>query len=163
MCLLSLLSLDVQAKIYKCKDANGQMRFSDMACSSSGKVYMPSPTKTVPADTPKETAIHAAPPAPQPTPSAEPPTPQDEKKAPSTGFMGKVRSWFSPSPATPDKNSTPQPDKSESDSAFTCQGKTRCTQMTSCDEAKYYLKHCPGVEIDGDNDGIPCESQWCSR
>jgi excalibur calcium-binding domain-containing protein len=26
---------------------------------------------------------------------------------------------------------------------------------------KFYLDHCPGVQIDGDNDGIPCESQWC--
>jgi hypothetical protein len=33
--------------------------------------------------------------------------------------------------------------------------------MTSCDEAIFYLTNCPGVEIDGDGDGIPCERQWC--
>ena len=33
---------------------------------------------------------------------------------------------------------------------FACEGKTRCTEMTSCEEAKFYLKNCPGVEIDGD-------------
>ncbi len=44
---------------------------------------------------------------------------------------------------------------------FTCQGKTTCGQMVSCAEATYYVKHCPNVEIDGDNDGVPCESQWC--
>jgi hypothetical protein len=27
----------------------------------------------------------------------------------------------------------------------------------------FYLKHCPGVEIDGDHDGIPCEQQLCAR
>ncbi|MEQ1516523.1 MAG: cold shock domain-containing protein [Usitatibacteraceae bacterium] len=44
---------------------------------------------------------------------------------------------------------------------FSCEGKTTCTQMTSCEEAKFYLKNCPGVTIDGDGNGIPCERQWC--
>lgn len=44
---------------------------------------------------------------------------------------------------------------------FQCQGKQFCPQMTSCAEATYYLKNCPDTEMDGDNDGIPCESQWC--
>lgn len=46
-------------------------------------------------------------------------------------------------------------------SAFKCEGKKFCGQMTSCEEAKFYLKNCPGVEIDGDGDGVPCEKQWC--
>jgi hypothetical protein len=33
--------------------------------------------------------------------------------------------------------------------------------MTSCAEAKSFLQNCPGTEMDGDGDGIPCESQWC--
>jgi len=45
--------------------------------------------------------------------------------------------------------------------AFSCEGKTRCSEMRSCAEAEFYLARCPGVKIDGDNDGIPCESQWC--
>jgi cold shock CspA family protein len=44
---------------------------------------------------------------------------------------------------------------------YQCAGKTRCSQMTSCAEATFYLQNCPGVEIDGDGDGIPCENQWC--
>lgn len=44
---------------------------------------------------------------------------------------------------------------------YKCEGKIYCSQMTSCEEAKFYLKNCPGVKIDGDGDGIPCESQWC--
>lgn len=48
-------------------------------------------------------------------------------------------------------------------SSFHCDGRTRCTQMTSCAEATYFINHCPGVKMDGDNDGIPCEDQWCNR
>lgn len=46
-------------------------------------------------------------------------------------------------------------------SLFKCDGRTYCSQMTSCAEATYFLKNCPGVKMDGDNDGIPCEQQWC--
>jgi endonuclease YncB( thermonuclease family) len=42
-----------------------------------------------------------------------------------------------------------------------CDGRTRCSQMSSCAEATWFLKNCPGVEMDGDRDGIPCERQWC--
>ena len=48
-------------------------------------------------------------------------------------------------------------------SRFTCQGKKYCSEMKSCAEAKYYLRNCPGVKMDGDGDGIPCERQWCGR
>jgi hypothetical protein len=44
---------------------------------------------------------------------------------------------------------------------FTCDGRTHCSQMTSCEEATYFINHCPGTEMDGNNDGVPCESQWC--
>ncbi|HET9024391.1 MAG TPA: cold shock domain-containing protein [Burkholderiaceae bacterium] len=47
--------------------------------------------------------------------------------------------------------------------AFRCDGRTHCSQMTSCEEAKFFLKHCPGTQMDGDRDGIPCESQWCGQ
>lgn len=47
-------------------------------------------------------------------------------------------------------------------SSFRCDGRTYCSQMTSCSEAKYFLKNCPGVQMDGNNDGVPCEQQWCT-
>lgn len=47
-------------------------------------------------------------------------------------------------------------------SAFRCDGRLHCSQMTSCSEAKHFLKHCPGVKMDGDGDGVPCEQQWCT-
>lgn len=47
---------------------------------------------------------------------------------------------------------------------FRCEaGKTHCSQVSSCDEAKFYLNNCPGTEMDGDRDGIPCERQHCGR
>lgn len=46
--------------------------------------------------------------------------------------------------------------------AFQCDGRVYCSQMTSCAEARYFLSHCPGTKMDGDNDGVPCEQQWCA-
>jgi hypothetical protein len=46
---------------------------------------------------------------------------------------------------------------------FSCDGRTRCPQMTSCEESMYFLRNCPGVEMDGDGDGMPCEQQWCGH
>ena len=45
---------------------------------------------------------------------------------------------------------------------FQCDGRRYCSQMTSCEEAKYFLRNCPNTEMDGDHDGVPCESQWCA-
>ena len=44
---------------------------------------------------------------------------------------------------------------------FSCDGRLHCSQMTSCAEATYFLKNCPGTKMDGDHDGIPCEQQHC--
>lgn len=44
---------------------------------------------------------------------------------------------------------------------FHCDGRTYCSQMHSCAEAIYFVQHCPNTKMDGDNDGLPCEQQWC--
>jgi hypothetical protein len=44
---------------------------------------------------------------------------------------------------------------------YKCDGRIYCSQMTSCAEATYFLQNCPGTRMDGNNDGIPCEKQWC--
>lgn len=46
-------------------------------------------------------------------------------------------------------------------SSFRCDGRQYCSQMTSCEEAKFFLRNCPNVKMDGDGNGIPCEQQWC--
>ncbi len=48
-------------------------------------------------------------------------------------------------------------------SRYRCDGRTHCSHMTSCEEATWFLKNCPGTKMDGDNDGVPCETQWCSK
>lgn len=48
------------------------------------------------------------------------------------------------------------------ESPFKCDGRTMCTQMTSCDEARYFVQHCPNTKMDGNHDGEPCEQQWCN-
>lgn len=44
----------------------------------------------------------------------------------------------------------------------TCDGRMLCSQMTSCTEAKAFLRSCPGVQMDSDGNGIPCEKTWCN-
>ena len=44
---------------------------------------------------------------------------------------------------------------------FQCDGRQRCSQMKSCAEATYFIRNCPDTKMDGDGDGIPCESQHC--
>lgn len=45
---------------------------------------------------------------------------------------------------------------------YACDGRTRCDQMRSCAEATWFLNHCPGAQMDGNHDGVPCEQQWCA-
>jgi micrococcal nuclease len=39
-----------------------------------------------------------------------------------------------------------------------CGKKRLCRQMISCEEAKIYFLHCGVKSLDGNNDGVPCES-----
>jgi len=41
--------------------------------------------------------------------------------------------------------------------------KRYCKHMTSCKEALFYLKQCGRSRMDGDHDGIPCETTHCSE
>jgi len=44
---------------------------------------------------------------------------------------------------------------------YACDGRTHCSQMNSCAQARYFLAQCPNTQMDGDGDGEPCERQWC--
>ena len=61
-----------------------------------------------------------------------------------------------PQTATASPVSAPLP------AGFKCDGRQHCSEMTSSNEAKLFLKNCPGVQMDGDGDGVPCEQQWCT-
>ena len=41
-----------------------------------------------------------------------------------------------------------------------CDGRQHCSQMSSYEEAKYFIENCPDTKMDGDGDGIPCERQF---
>jgi len=58
---------------------------------------------------------------------------------------------------------TPPPLEQPEQQRFVCDGRTRCCQMTSCEEATYFINNCPGTQMDGDDDGVPCERQWCGH
>ena len=45
---------------------------------------------------------------------------------------------------------------------YKCDGRQYCSQMSSCEEATYFLRHCPNPKMDGNGDGVPCEKQWCN-
>ncbi|WP_457419681.1 cold shock domain-containing protein [Roseateles sp. P5_E7] len=67
-----------------------------------------------------------------------------------------------PVPATAPLPAATPPEAVEPASTFRCDGRRHCSQMTSCAEATYFLKNCPGAEMDGNHDGVPCEQQWCT-
>jgi len=48
-------------------------------------------------------------------------------------------------------------------SQYSCDGREYCSQMTSCEEAEFFIRNCPGAKMDGNNDGVPCERQWCGN
>ena len=77
----------------------------------------------------------------------------------SLGWYGYSKYQYYVAKHRADEMQTQTPTRNNS--AFTCDGRTQCSQMTSCAEATFFLKNCPGTKMDGDNNGIPCERQWC--
>jgi cold shock CspA family protein len=69
--------------------------------------------------------------------------------------------YSSAAPAPAAVRAAPTVPAAASSRGFDCDGRTHCSQMSSCAEATYFIQHCPGTEMDGDRDGVPCEQQWC--
>lgn len=67
-----------------------------------------------------------------------------------------------PSAAATTTTAADSESESANDSPFACDGRTMCSQMTSCAEARYFVQHCPNTKMDGNGDGEPCEQQWCN-
>ena len=70
-----------------------------------------------------------------------------------------------PKPATTPTKTDPtfRDERPSRDPGFRCDGRQYCSQMRSCSEAKFFLANCPGVKMDGNRDGTPCEQQWCTH
>ena len=93
-------------------------------------------------------------------------TPNSEAKHPEIiigekSKTGSNESWFSKLGKSLTPSSTSRSENSTNKGQFRCDGRTHCSQMTSCQEATFFLKNCPGTKMDGDGDGVPCEKQWC--
>jgi hypothetical protein len=58
-------------------------------------------------------------------------------------------------PASPPQRLRPAP---SGGSKHSCGEKSTCGQMASCEEAMFYLRQCGLRRLDGDRDGVPCES-----
>jgi len=41
---------------------------------------------------------------------------------------------------------------------YSCDGRQYCSQMNSRAEAVFFINNCPNTKMDGDYDGVPCES-----
>lgn len=66
-------------------------------------------------------------------------------------------------PVLTNEDTQPMPIYESATPRFQCEaGKTHCSHMSSCAEATFYIQNCPNTQMDGDDDGIPCERQWCS-
>jgi Excalibur calcium-binding domain len=78
------------------------------------------------------------------------------------GYVGVQPVVEAATPQAPARQAASLPiSESRTASTFKCDGRIYCSQMTSCAEATFFLKNCPGTKMDGNNDGTPCEKQWC--
>lgn len=57
--------------------------------------------------------------------------------------------------------SAPPLDEATAPPPFRCDGRRFCSQMRSCDEARFFVANCPDTRMDGNRDGQPCQRQWC--
>ena len=55
------------------------------------------------------------------------------------------------------RKARPKPERVP-DQTFSCRTKRKCGEMVSCEEARFYLEACGLMRLDGDGDGVPCES-----
>ena len=72
----------------------------------------------------------------------------------------KLGLWSEPNPIPPwawrrGQRTSP---KSEAVADTQCGSKRYCREMTSCEEAKFYLNQCGRSSLDGNQDGVPCNA-----
>ena len=129
----ALYSINSQGGIYKCTDAKGHVIYTDTACSTkAGRQSVEV--------SPKQEAPHSS-----------------IFSAPTEKIKGFIKSFSSDSTASPKLPANVPTAKQQ----YHCDGRIYCSQMGSCAESKFFINNCPYTKMDGDNDGIPCESQWC--
>jgi hypothetical protein len=141
--IATIFSTTSSAAIYKCPSKNGSVVYSDSPCGAGerkdGDQWVNLEAKKI-----------------EKTRQAESRNSMIEK--------GKTPTQTASEPKTGTNPGAPVVSHSTaSSSRYRCDGRLHCSQMTSCEEAKFFLMNCPNTEMDGDNDGIPCEQQWCDN
>jgi len=64
-----------------------------------------------------------------------------------------------PAISVPAQSQLPRYGLAQTQEAASCSARRYCTQVASCEEARWYLANCSwGHRLDGDGDGVPCES-----
>ena len=119
--------------VHKC-EANGKVTFQSGPCSSGAQA---------------------------PRPTVEQLNGERKKRTASATPAPAAASQSAEEKATPAAAPAPPPLPGIK-AVFRCDARKYCSQMTSCAEAKYFLANCPGVNMDGDRNGVPCERQWCN-
>lgn len=74
--------------------------------------------------------------------------------------ISKGKTFSEPVVELPSVEQTDEAPPLEQTEQFQCQGKVWCSQMSSYEEAVFYLHNCPDTKMDGDGDGEPCERQF---
>lgn len=145
--LLAMGLPNAAAQLHKCVD-NGAVTYQNMPCPASEPRQRPT-LDQLNADRQKKLAqARAAAASSSAMPAGDPPA-RPARSDP--GSTDRLRA-------------APEPAQAAAPAArFSCDGRKYCSQMTSCAEATYFLSRCPGVQMDGNRDGIPCEAQWCRR
>ncbi|WP_085316319.1 excalibur calcium-binding domain-containing protein [Derxia lacustris] len=141
----------------------------------------PAPALTLEPIQRRAPATDSAPLAPPPPPSRSPHRPRRALAEPrrrsrlpvllaavALAVAGAISAWQDHRSARPAQTLADPPADSfalpaPAAASYQCNGRTLCSQMSSCAEATWVLRNCPGTQMDGDNDGIPCESQLCGQ
>lgn len=66
--------------------------------------------------------------------------------------------WVHSNPVPPWEFRKTHPPSRESNVSLACGKKHYCSQMASCEEARFYFTQCRVKTLDKNNDGVPCEN-----
>ncbi|MFC7739092.1 excalibur calcium-binding domain-containing protein [Roseomonas sp. GCM10028921] len=70
----------------------------------------------------------------------------------------QVQGYYRTNPNSPPHNNWSANGNTAGVGGFSCGPKRYCREMTNCAEARFYLNQCGVSRLDGDGDGVPCES-----
>jgi hypothetical protein len=82
----------------------------------------------------------------------------EAERTPPWEWRAAARTGTGERPSTPPAPAAPARSAPATTGGFTCGAKRYCREMTSCAEAQFHLAQGGLSRLDGDRDGIPCES-----